>query len=125
MSPLAAVLLAGCGTLINGTHQDIEIHTDPPAAHYQVKPNGPSGTTPASVHLARSEFYSVLIQKEGYEPQVVRLSRDMSGWIWGNLPLGVIWALVDGFSGGAYKLSPTMVSATLVPIESDTTEEGR
>lgn len=111
-----AVLLYGCGTVINRTKQTVYLQSDPPGATAII--NGVTRvTTPASVKLKRGKDHHISFEREGYQPTTAMIDRELSGWVWGNLLLGgLIGLAIDFGSGGAYKLEPETVMVTLQPV---------
>lgn len=127
---LAAWLLtSGCATMAHGRTQGIRVLSAPAGATVSVK--GVSvGVTPARVVLKRNESDVVLrLEKEGYRPVDVPLTRTLSGWTGANVPLGLFggaegggggiifavasYAGVDFLTGAAYSFEPTEVHVVL------------
>lgn len=78
-------------------------------------------TTPCVVQVKRYEDIVVTIKRDGFEPQIVPLSKEVAGTgaagFAGNLLLGgVVGMAVDGVSGAAYDHKPNPVIVTLQPI---------
>ncbi|MET4199197.1 hypothetical protein ABIA95_003196 [Bradyrhizobium sp. LA8.1] len=74
-----SVMLGGCASVTRGTTENISISSTPSGVEAVV-----SGmevpttcTTPCSVVVKRNADISITFQKEGYEPQIVPLSRDI------------------------------------------------
>jgi hypothetical protein len=113
---LSAVLLpavAGCGTIMQGTSQQVSISSVPTGAAVTVDTT-PYGVTPVTVSLSRKNHHTIKIQLEGYQPYELTTSRSTSGWVWGNIVFGgLIGLAVDASTGGMYKLTPEQVQATL------------
>jgi hypothetical protein len=87
--------------------------------------NTPRGVAPVLLDLNRGAEHTVTIEMPGYETTHVTLTKNVSGWVWGNLLLdygGVIGLAVDANSGGLYTLSPEQVSAELRKGNLGTTE---
>jgi uncharacterized protein YceK len=107
------ITLVGCATVIHGTKQDIGITSVPTGATVTI--DGISyGTTPTIVKLARGKMHTVKIELPGYRPYETVITKDISGWVFGNIILGgLIGLAVDAFSGGLYNLSPEQIQATL------------
>jgi hypothetical protein len=89
---LLSLLATGCATVFHGTRQNIRVETDPPRATASAK--GQTITTPGVLKLHRKETnLEVVIEKEGYVPRRVKLTRKASGANWANtlfLPVGVV-----------------------------------
>jgi hypothetical protein len=105
--------LAGCASIIHGTHQDVGITSAPTGASVTID-NIQSGITPVFAKLTRKNNHIVRIELPGYQPLDLTVTRSVSGWVWGNVAIGgLIGLAVDAISGGMYKLSPEQLSATL------------
>src|SRR6476619_8231544 len=122
---LAAALAlpcVGCASVSRGTTENISISTTPAGATADV-----SGldiptvcVTPCVVQAKRSADIIVTINKEGYEPQVVPLIKEIPGTgaagFAGNLLLGgVVGMGVDAVTGAALDHKPNPVEVTLQP----------
>jgi len=131
-TPLVAGLLAallvpliGCGTIVNGSNQDIAVASTPTGATVSVD-GARSWTTPATISMQRKSAHTIEISMEGYEPYQMQVTRSTSGWIWGNIIFGgLIGIAVDASTGGLYKLSPEAISEQLVRTDATArVEEG-
>ncbi len=81
-----ALSLSACASVVHGTRQEIEVHTDPPGALAIAE--GQSVTTPGVLNLPRKlKNAAIRIEKDGYRPAVMRLDRSLSGALWWNLVL--------------------------------------
>lgn len=117
-----SVMLGGCASVTRGTTENISIASTPSGVEAVV-----SGlevpttcTTPCAVVVKRNADISITFQKEGYEPQIVPLSRDIPGsgaaGFAGNLLLGgVIGMGVDAATGAATDHKPNPVIVTMQP----------
>ena len=117
-----SVMLGGCASVTRGTTENISISSTPSGVEAVV-----SGlevpttcTTPCAVVVKRNADISITFQKEGYEPQIVPLSRDIPGsgaaGFAGNLLLGgVIGMGVDAATGAATDHKPNPVIVTMQP----------
>lgn len=115
--------LGGCASVSRGTSETISVATTPSGAEATV-----SGldqpfvcTTPCAFTTARSADLTVSIVKEGYEPQVVPLTKEITttggAGFAGNLLLGgVIGMGVDAATGAAMDHKPNPVIVTLKAI---------
>jgi hypothetical protein len=114
------LFVTGCGTFVNGFHQDLAITSNPGGANVSV--NGvPSGTTPIVVSLRRGDAHVVKVEQPGYYPFEASVVPVTSTWEWGNLLLwGPIGLAVDAWTGGMYELSQDRVNA-LFPSHPDKT----
>lgn len=106
----------GCGSIIHGTRQQVSIDTNPPGALVKFT-NGTHLTTPQTVELRRSQDHIITIEKDGFEPERLTISRDFN---WGATVFGnILWitpgVLVDVLAGGAWTLDPDHIHVDLVP----------
>lgn len=113
LAGLVALALAGCGTIINGSTQQITIQSAPSGASVAV--NGVrNAETPAILSLSRKTGHALEIELDGYEPFQMNIERGTSGWVWGNIVFGgLIGLVVDASTGGMYKLTPDQIAAEL------------
>jgi hypothetical protein len=72
-----SLLAAGCATRINSEEQLVLISSKPLGAKVTVDDRFVL-TTPGRVHLHRMGDHTILVEKEGYEPQVITTERVMS-----------------------------------------------
>ncbi len=114
---LVVVMLSqgGCCSIVSGTSQNVSFNSTPAGATVRV--NGmPTGQTPVTLPLKRGSANSVTIEKEGFEPYGVALSRGMNGWVFGNILFGgLIGLVVDVANGAIYSISPDSIYANLTP----------
>jgi len=119
----AALLLSGCASVTRGTTENISIASTPSGALANVAgTDAPfSCVTPCVVEVSRSADITVSISKDGYQPQVIPLTREISGGggagFAGNLLLGgVVGMGVDAATGAAMDHKPNPVVVTLQPV---------
>jgi hypothetical protein len=107
------LVTVGCGSIINGTTQQVGISSNPSSARVSV--NGElRGSTPVVLDLRRKNTHFLKLELDGYEPYETTLTRSTSGWLWGNIVVGgLIGLVIDASTGGMYKLTPQQVSAEL------------
>ncbi|MBR0960725.1 PEGA domain-containing protein [Bradyrhizobium japonicum] len=117
-----SVMLGGCASVTRGTTENISISSTPSGVEAVVSGMDvpTTCTTPCSVVVKRNADISITFQKEGYEPQVVSLSRDIqtggAAGFAGNLLLGgVVGMGVDAATGAATDHKPNPVIVTMQP----------
>ena len=110
---LMLTVFYGCGTIKNGTTQDLMISSSPAGAEVMVD-GVELGQTPLSVNLSRKDRPTISVRMQGYENFQTSLDRKMSAWTILGGPVG--W-LIDDATGGMYKLSPDQLNVQLVPTE--------
>ena len=141
----AIILLAqGCATVRNGSHQEVMVVTDPAGASVEVrcgKPQ-PAAVTPTTVRLPRrADECSLVLSREGFQPETVVFDSSPSRWVWGNFAApvagGVIGATrqsdqafvdflvgaliggvgfgVDALTGAMWEFEPARVERKLTP----------
>lgn len=116
--------LGGCASVTRGTTENISISTTPAGATADISGlDIPTAcVTPCVVVAKRSADITVTINKEGYEPQIVPLTKEIAGTgaagFAGNILLGgLVGAGVDAYNGAAMDHKPNPVIVTLQPIE--------
>ena len=136
----AALTGSGCATLAHGRTQEISIRSVPAGARIYIG-SELVGETPARVLVRRRERDAVVrIEKEGFEPAEVTLTRKASGWILGDvgwaaaqfqnqglrstsqaptaaISVAAISIGVDVATGSAWRQSPGEVRVMLKPVE--------
>ena len=117
-----SVMLGGCASVTRGTTENISISSTPSGVEAVVSGLEVPTTcmTPCSVVVKRNADVSITFQKEGYEPQIVPLSRDIqtggAAGFAGNLLLGgVVGMGVDAATGAATDHKPNPVIVTMQP----------
>jgi len=108
-----------CGTIIQGTTQQVGINSNPSNASVTI--NGQNhGNTPMIIDLKRKDSHMVKIELDGYQVYETSLTRSTSGWVWGNIVFGgLIGLVVDATAGGMYKLTPEQISAELRSVHTE------
>ena len=110
---LVAFMASGCGTIINGSNQDVAFNSSPTGARVTVD-GLQMGTTPTVIGLSRKDSHTVEFSLDGYENQSMIINRSVSGWVWGNLVFGgLVGLVVDLSTGGMYKLTPEQVQMNM------------
>ncbi|MFC3711016.1 hypothetical protein ACFOMD_00445 [Sphingoaurantiacus capsulatus] len=118
MLAAACGLLPGCATVVRGTHQDVSIVSEPPAALAKLS-NGMSCTTPCKLELHRKKSVDVTISKPGYHPAEAEIVSKVRGsdyvlGIGGNFLIGgLVGAVVDGANGASRSLEPSPLHVEL------------
>lgn len=104
-------LVYGCGSLIRGNTQEINIDSYPPGASGEV--DGMSIQTPAKLMLARNEPHTVVLRKEGYAPYRTEINKE---FFWSPFIADLIFWKVfrsKGLSAGAWRLTPEEIYASM------------
>jgi hypothetical protein len=112
---VAVILQSGCATVVNGTHDTINVVTEPSGA--VVSTGVTSEETPCALRLSRSRDHKLVISKSGYEVRTVYLHREFSNWAWGDIilvPL-VVPLIIDAYSGGIWNIAPESINLPLTP----------
>lgn len=120
---MLCIALGGCASVTRGTTESISIASTPSGAVADVAGLEVPTTcvTPCVVQAKRNADIVVTVSKEGFEPQVIPLTKDISGsggaGFAGNLLLGGIVGMgVDAATGAAMDHKPNPVIVTLQPI---------
>lgn len=119
----ALLALTGCASVTRGTTEQISIATTPSGAQADISgldiPT--SCVTPCVIQANRSAEISISLAKEGYQPQMVPLTKEIAGTgaagFAGNvLAGGLIGMGVDAVTGAALDHKPNPVIVTLQPL---------
>jgi hypothetical protein len=81
ISLVALLLASGCATMVNGTHQEVPVRSEPSGARVRYDCGDSRGevTTPATIALQRAaEHCSLTVTKAGYADQTVLFERQRS-----------------------------------------------
>jgi hypothetical protein len=115
---LPACLLAGCGTVLHGSRQDIFVQSSVPGATVQSSPTSVSVAAPGALSLERKNNYVLTFTAPGYAPATVNVTNSIGvGTVIADVLLtGLVGVLVDGLTGSWYGLNPETASATLVKL---------
>lgn len=113
---LSAFLLGGCASIVGDSSYPVAIKSSPEGATFEVRDSSGkvlhTGTTPGTVTLKSGDGYfsgaqyTIAFNKEGHEPNEVKLDSSLSGWYWGNILFGGLigMLIVDPITGAMYKL---------------------
>ncbi|MFO0774344.1 MAG: PEGA domain-containing protein [Nitrospiraceae bacterium] len=109
-----SMVLSGCATIIHmGGSEDLDIKSNPPGATVVVDGAG-RGVTPMTVDVERKKDHTVVLTKDGYQEQTVKVDHGVSWWLLGNAVFGgIIGLVVDLVSGGGYSLDPSDINVSL------------
>lgn len=109
--PMVGLMLTGCATIVNGTHQDLAITSQPSALCVTVDGQA-FGPSPVVVSLRRAQAHTVKVDSDGYTPYEMTVTPKVSAMIWGNALIGGLPGLViDGMMETGYELAPYAVHA--------------
>jgi hypothetical protein len=113
----------GCASVTRGTTENISIATTPAGATAEVSglDTPIACLTPCVVQAKRSADITVTINKDGYEPQMIPLTKEIPGTgaagFAGNLLAGGLIGMgVDAATGAAQDHKPNPVIVTLQPL---------
>jgi hypothetical protein len=119
----ACAMLGGCASVSRGTTETISVASTPSGAEAVISGLDAPMTciTPCAVVAKRNADISMTIQKPGFEPQVVQLTKDIpatgAAGFAGNLLLGGLVGMgVDAATGAATDHKPNPVIVTLQPL---------
>src|SRR5260221_13881120 len=89
-----ALSTTGCATVPGGSkNQGVKIASQPVGATVLVD-GQPAGCTPTQVDLPRNAEHHVHVEKPGYQPSDVVLTRGFNPWLLGNVFVGGILGIV-------------------------------
>ena len=114
---------AGCASVTRGTTENISISSTPAGATAEITGlDIPTAcVTPCVVQAKRNADITVTVNKEGYEPQIIPLTKEIPGTgaagFAGNVLLGGLVGMgVDAATGAAMDHKPNPVIVTLQPV---------
>ncbi|GAC1659120.1 MAG: hypothetical protein NVS4B3_27030 [Gemmatimonadaceae bacterium] len=112
---IAVALLNGCGAILHGTLQTIDVQSTPSGAKVDASPVAGVYTTPMTLNLERKHNYLLTFSSPGYSPATVNINSSFGlGTVVADVLLtGLVGVVVDAATGGWYGLSPENVSASL------------
>jgi len=112
------LLLAGCGTILNGTRQSVTVQSSPSGAKLQLSPDTGTFTTPATLNLERKHRYVLTFTTPGYTPATLELKPDVAlGTAFADgFFTGCVGVVVDALTGGLYGLTPESPTVTLTRV---------
>jgi hypothetical protein len=123
VAALAAPLLTACGTIVEGTHQDIAISSTPDGAHCDATRKGQKlgsvDSTPGKMTVRKTKDDILLkCTKVGYQDGSQYLHSGMAAGTFGNIIAGGLigWG-VDSATGADNKY-PESVNVQLIPAGS-------
>jgi PEGA domain len=117
-----AAALGGCASVTRGTTENISITSTPAGAEATITGlDVPTACiTPCAIVAKRSADITVSFAKEGYEPEIVALTKEVpatgaAGFAGNVLAGGLIGMGVDAATGAAQDHKPNPVIVTLKP----------
>jgi hypothetical protein len=122
---IAALVLNGCGAILHGSRQMVDVQSSPSAAQLTTQPATGTYTTPTTLNLERKFSYVLTFTSPGYNPATFNLRSSVgTGTVIADVLLtGLIGVLVDALTGSWYGLSPESVNVTLTRT-GDSGEQG-
>lgn len=117
---VACATLAGCGTVVRGTTEDVRIIVEPDDAAVTTSLGHRCNAMPCTVKVARRDKFTVTASKPGYVTESVDVGTKVSGGgaagFAGNIVVGgVVGMGVDVATGAALDHTPNPVIITLRP----------
>jgi hypothetical protein len=112
---LAGCLLTGCGAILHGTRQTIDVQSSPGGAKIETSPATGTYTTPTTLDLERKNSYVLTFTSPGYSSASFNLHNSIgTGTVIADVLLtGLVGVVVDGLTGAWYGLSPESANVTL------------
>lgn len=113
---MAAIMIAGCATIMDGTKQKVTFNSVPSGADVYL--NGKHlGKTPLTVTLDKpKEDGQLKFSKKGYKDIEIVASKKMSSWLLGNIIFGGTFGTSTDYASGAiYEYQPNNFQVTLEP----------
>ena len=98
--------LSGCATVMNGTHENYQVRSEPEGAEVRFT-DGHHCTTPCKVKLKRKDDERADFSLAEYDPTYVLVRSKLGGTTFGNVIAGgLVGGVVDASNGASNKLTP-------------------
>jgi hypothetical protein len=112
---ILASMLTGCGAIMHGARQDIDVQSSPAGAKVETSPASGTYTTPTRLSLERKNSYVLNFTSPGYTPATFNIHNGIgTGTVIADVLLtGLVGVVVDGLTGSWYGLSPENAVVTL------------
>ena len=109
---IAAIVSAGCATIVKGKRQTITINSNVEGAEVFLD-SVRLGTTPF-VGLAPKNKEMLRVSKAGYQTANIALSKTLEPMFWGNIIIGgTLGSITDFATGAAYTYAPASYQVEL------------
>ncbi len=125
---LAALIVANCSTIVEGTDQSVSVITEPTGARCELERKGTVvaivNPTPGTAQVDKSkDNIAVECQKDGYQRTVAPLLSKFQGMTFGNILFGGLIGLAVDASSGAMNEYPPSITLHLPPEVFESPEE--
>lgn len=119
---IVASILSGCGTIMHGANQNIDVQSSPAGAKVETSPGTGTYTTPTTLNLARKNSYVLNFSSPGYTPATFNIHNSVgTGTVIADVLLtGLVGVVVDGITGSWYGLSPEAATVTMTRMGAGT-----
>lgn len=103
---LAALALTGCATILDGSHQQVQVTSNPPGA--QVRLDGAEvGSTPCRIAVDRGVDHTVSVAHSSGQQRTAQLRHSVqAGWVILDILCGLIPLIIDAATGAWHGISP-------------------
>lgn len=111
---LAASFATGCGVILTGTKDDLEISSSPSDAEVHVD-GEPRGRTPTTVTVDSTESHTVRVEKSGFRPMAEEVITNVgAAYVILDVVLtGIVGIAIDAATGGWNVLDKDKIHVTL------------
>jgi hypothetical protein len=115
VASLSLTLLVGCGAIMHGGRQTIDIQSTPSGAKIETNPISMVYTTPSTLNLERKNSYLLTFTSPGYNPATIAINNSIGvGTIIMDVVFGgIIGVVIDAVTGDWFGLSPESVIVSL------------
>lgn len=115
VTAVAVSLLSGCGAILHGTRQSIDVQSSPAGAKVETSPSSGVFTTPTTLNLERKNSYVLTFSSPGYTSGSFNITNSIgTGTVIADVLLtGLVGVVVDGLTGAWYGLNPESANVTL------------
>ena len=119
----AAILLAGCASILGTKRQVVRVETNPEGAHIVLKYGNEvvyDGAAPFEGEVRKKLKLVVTASAEGFAPREATFRKATGDWYKANLwflPFCWVGYLIDRSNGSAYKYAPATLKIDLTSAE--------
>ena len=105
------LMLGGCATLTSGPLKRVSVNSYPAGAHVTTQ-DGETRSTPCVLNFSGFQNQMLSIEKDGYEPASVLVTKRFQARFWWNV---FFWpgAVLDLVTGSAWRLEPKAIDIAL------------
>ena len=110
---ILSTIFTGCATLTQDSVQPLTFTSMPEGALVYID-GALKGKTPVTIQVEKGEAKQLEFKKDGYSTVTQPLSKNVSGWFFGNILIGgLLGSTTDAASGNMYEYTPNNYNVEL------------